>query len=85
MMQKFMQRYLKENDITIKDGTDVNSIIQNMMSVILEGAQDDDLEQETGYSKYNYRNQSTDNSSNEHSQKVVHTIYIDMQNDVPKD
>ena len=33
-----MRDYLKNNDISIKDGTDVNSIMRDMMSVILEGA-----------------------------------------------
>ena len=62
MMREFMQSYLKENDVKIKAGTDVNSIMRDMMSVILEGALDEELAQELGYSKYDYRNKSTDNS-----------------------
>lgn len=85
MMREFMQSYLKENDVKIKDGTDVNSIMRDMMSVILEGALDEELEQELGYSKYDYRNKSTDNSRNGHSQKMMHTSYRDMQIDVPRD
>lgn len=84
-MREFMQSYLKENDVKIKDGTDVNSIMRDMMSVILEGALDEELEQELGYSKYDYRNKSTDNSRNGHSQKMMHTSYRDMQIDVPRD
>lgn len=84
-MREFMQSYLKENDVKIKDGTDVNSIMRDMMSVILEGALDEELEQELGYSKYDYRNKSTDNSRNGHSQKMMHTSYGDMQIDVPRD
>lgn len=85
MMREFMQSYLKENDVKIKDGTDVNSIMRDMMSVILEGALDEELEQELGYSKYDYCNKSTDNSRNGHSQKMMHTSYGDMQIDVPRD
>ncbi|MDD6414631.1 MAG: hypothetical protein PUG06_11285, partial [Blautia sp.] len=44
------------NDISIKDGTDVNSIMRDMMSVLLEGALDEELDEELGYSKYDYRN-----------------------------
>ncbi len=33
-----MRDYLKNNDISIKDGTDVNGIMRDMMSVLLEGA-----------------------------------------------
>ena len=43
---------LTNNDISIKDGTDVNSIMRDMMSVLLEGALDEELDEELGYSKY---------------------------------
>lgn len=85
MMRQFMQSYLKENDVRIKDGTDVNSIMRDMMSVILEGALDEEQEQELGYSKYDYRNKDTGNSRNGHSRESMHTSYGDMQIDVPRD
>ena len=34
---------LKENDISIKSGNDVNSIMRDMMSVLLEGVLDEEL------------------------------------------
>lgn len=37
IMREFMQNYLKENDVKVKDGNDVNAIMRDMMSVILEG------------------------------------------------
>ncbi len=55
-MREMMRDYLKNNDISIKDGTDVNSIMRDMMSVLLEGALDEELDEELGYSKYDYRN-----------------------------
>ena len=33
-----MSNYLKENNVKVKDGTDVNSIMRDVMSIILEGA-----------------------------------------------
>ena len=42
-MREMMQGYLKENDISIKSGNDVNSIMRDMMSVLLEGALDEEL------------------------------------------
>ena len=54
-MREMMRDYLKNNDISIKDGTDVNSIMRDMMSVILEGALDEELDEELGYSKYDYQ------------------------------
>ena len=31
-MRKIMQEYLKSNDISIKNGTDVNAVMRDMMS-----------------------------------------------------
>ena len=45
-MRKMMRDYLKNNDISIKDGTDVNSIMRDMMSVLLEGALDEELDED---------------------------------------
>lgn len=84
-LREFMTSYLKENDITVQDGNDVNSIMRDMMSIILEGALDQEMEEELGYSKYDYRNKETDNSRNGHSQKTLHTSYGDMQIDIPRD
>lgn len=38
--REMMSRYLKENNIKVKHGTDVNSIMRDMMSIILEGVLD---------------------------------------------
>ena len=84
-MREMMRNYLKNNDISIKDGTDVNSIMRDMMSVILEGALDEELDEELGYSKYDYRNKETDNSRNGHSSKTMHTSYGDMDVAIPRD
>ena len=77
-MREMMQGYLKENDISIKSGNDVNSIMRDMMSVLLEGVLDEELNEELGYSKYDYRNKETDNSRNGHSKKTMRTSYGDM-------
>ncbi len=77
-MREFMNSYLKESGNKIKDGTDVNSIMRDMMSVILEGALDGELNEELGYSKYDYHNKDTDNSRNGHSKKTLHTDYGGM-------
>ena len=82
---KALENYLKENNVKVKDGTDVNSIMRDMMSIILEGALDQELDEELGYSKYDYRNKETDNSRNGYSQKTLHTSYGDMEIDIPRD
>lgn len=35
-LREMMSGYMKENGLRVKDGTDVNSIMRDMMSVILE-------------------------------------------------
>ena len=55
------------------------------MSVLLEGALDEELDEELGYSKYDYRNKETDNSRNGHSSKTMHTSYGDMDVAIPRD
>ena len=80
-----MGSYLKENNVKVKDGTDVNSIMQDMMSIILEGALDEEMNEELGYSKYDYRNKETDNSRNGYSQKTMRTSYGDMELDISRD
>ena len=68
-LREMMGCYLKENNVKVKDGAEVNSIIRDIMSIILEGALDQEMDEELGYSKYNYRNKETDNSRNFRSQK----------------
>lgn len=53
-MREMMRDYLKNNDISIKDDTYINSIMCDMMFVLLEGALDEELNEELGYSKYVY-------------------------------
>ena len=39
-LREMMGNYLKGNNVKVKNGTDVNSIMRNMISIILEGALD---------------------------------------------
>lgn len=80
-----MRDYLKKNDISIKSGTDANAVMRDMMSVLLEGTLDGELNEELGYSQYDYRNKDTENSCNGHSQKTMHTSYGDMDIAIPCD
>ncbi len=82
-MREMRRNYLKNNDISIKNGTGVNSIMRDMMSVLLEDALNEELDEELGYSKYDYRNKNTNNSRNGHSQKTMHTHYGDMDVAIP--
>ena len=51
-MKELRCDYLKNNDISIKNGFDVNAVMRDMMSVLLEGVPDQDLNEELGYSSW---------------------------------
>jgi len=84
-MREMMKDYLKNNDVRVKDGADVNSVMKDMISLLLEGVLDEELDEELGYSKYDYRNKDTDNSRNDYSSKTMHTSYGDMEIAIPRD
>ena len=44
-MREMMKNYLKDMDLRIQDGPDFKNIMRDMMSVLLEGALDDELDE----------------------------------------
>ena len=62
----------------------IRPIIKRLLSIILEGALDQEMDEELGYSKYDYRNKETDNSRNGYSQKTMHTSYGYLEIDIPR-
>lgn len=73
-----MRQYLKNNNISIKSATDVNAVMHDMMSAFLKSALDEELDEELGCSKYDYRNKDSNSSRNGHSPKTMHSSYGDM-------
>ena len=84
-MRKMMGEFLKENDISLKDGADINSLMREMMSALIEETLDGELDEKLGYGPYDYENKETDKSRNGHSKKTMHTSYGDMEVDIPRD
>ena len=84
-MREMIRSCLRENNISIKNGTDVNPVMRDMMSVIPEDVLDEEPDEEPGYSEYDYRNKDTDNSRNGHSKKTLHTSCGDMDAAIPRD
>ena len=78
-----MSSCLGENPI--RDGRNVNAMMREMMSVILEGVSDGELDEELGYSKYDYKNKDTGNSRNGYSKKTMHTSCGDMDLEISRD
>ena len=82
-LRELIGSYMKEHPV--KDGRDVNAMMREMMSVVLEEALDGELDEELGYSRYDHKNKDTKNSRNGHSKKTMHTSYGDMELDIPRD
>ncbi len=56
-----------------------------MIAQVVENSLEGELDDELGYTKYDYRNKDTDNSRNGYSKKTVHSSFGDMPIDVPRD
>jgi putative transposase len=56
-----------------------------MMGQMLESALDGELEEQLGYSKYDYRNKSKDNSRNNYSKKTLKSSSGEIDINVPRD
>jgi putative transposase len=73
------------SQLDIKNFSDINALFKEMVSDILENGLEAELEDELGYSKYDYRNKETDNSRNGYSQKHLKTSFGDVDINVPRD
>ena len=69
----------------INDVAGVQDLFKEMVGTVLENGLEGELEEELGYSKYDYRNKETDNSRNGYSEKTLKTSLGDMDISVPRD
>jgi putative transposase len=69
----------------INDVAGVQDLFKEMISTVLENGLEAELDEELGYSKYDYRNKQTDNSRNGYSEKTMKTSFGDMDIAVPRD
>ena len=72
-------------ELANNDMSDINALFKEFVGDILENGLDAELDDELGYSKYDYRNKDTDNSRNGHSSKTLRTSYGDVEVAVPRD
>ena len=64
---------------------DIRGLFQEMIGSFVENGLEGELEDQLGYSKYDYGNKETDNSRNGHSEKTLRTSYGDVAIQVPRD
>ena len=72
-------------ELDIKDMDDIQDLFKSFVAAALEGGLEAELDEELGYSKYDYRNKETNNSRNGYSKKTMKTSFGDMDIDIPRD
>lgn len=71
--------------LNVEDYSDLRSVFKEMVGEVLENGLEAELDDELGYSKYDYRNKDTDNSRNGYSRKSVKTSAGSVEIAVPRD
>ena len=69
----------------IENFEDVQEFFKEMVGTVLENGLEGELEEELGYSKYDYRNKQTDNSRNGYTEKTLKTSLGDVDITIPRD
>ena len=64
---------------------DIQNLFKETIAEFLENGLETELDEELGYSKYDYKNKDTDNSRNGHSRKTLRTSFGDVEVSVPRD
>ena len=64
---------------------DIQDLFKETIAEFMENGLDAELDDELGYSKYDYKNKDTDNSRNGHSSKTLRTSFGDVEVCVPRD
>ncbi len=69
----------------IKDLNDVHDFVKMLTAETIQAALDSELDNELGYSKYDYKNKQTSNSRNGYSPKTVQGSMGEVEIQVPRD
>ena len=78
-----IRELLELSDISSME--DIQSLFKETIAEFMENGLDAEMDEELGYSKYDYRNKDTDNSRNGHSSKTLRTSFGDVEVTVPRD
>jgi len=71
--------------LEVKDFSDIQALFKEMVGEVLQNGLEGELDDELGYTKYDYRNKETENSRNGYSSKTLKTSYGDVDIKVPRD
>jgi len=82
--EKSLMRQLIE-ERGIKDVSGVQALVKELTAGLIQECMDSELEDELGYSKYDYKNKQTDNSRNGSYKKTVSSSQGEIELSVPRD
>lgn len=83
LMKKQIQEVL--TNFNVNDLSDLHKLLRKMVGTILENGLEAELDEELGYSKYDYKNKTGTNSWNGHSKKTMKTSFGEMELAIPRD
>ena len=69
----------------VRSMEDIQNLFKETIAEFLENGLDAELDDELGYSRYDYKNKDTENSRNGHSRKTLRTSFGDVEVSVPRD
>ena len=78
-----IRELLQSSDI--KSMEDIQNLFKETIAEFMENGLDAELDDELGYSRYDYKNKKTNNSRNGHSSKTLRTSFGDTEISVPRD
>ena len=64
---------------------DIQELFKDTIAEFMENGLEAELDDQLGYSRYDYKNKDTDNSRNGHSSKTLRTSFGDVEVSVPRD
>ena len=78
-----IRELLDMSNITSMD--DIQNLFKETIAEFMEDGLETELDEELGYSRYDYCNKNTENSRNGHSSKTLRTSFGDVEVAVPRD
>jgi transposase-like protein len=78
-----LRKLIKEYNL--KDTKDIQEMLKDMFGDAIQEMLEAELEEDLGYSRYDYKNKQTTNSRNGYSKKKVRSNYGDTEIKVPRD
>lgn len=79
LLRKLIKQY------NLKDTKDIKNMLKDLFGNTIQEMLEAELEEDLGYSKYDYKNKETTNSRNGHSKKTLRSDHGKVDIDVPRD